>query len=41
MIKAYMASFPAEGAEYKDEIADLTVKAKEFAAEQKAKGAKK
>ena len=41
MIKAYMASFPAEGAEYKDEIADLTAKAKEFAAEQKAKGAKK
>lgn len=41
MIKAYMASFPVEGAEYKDEIADLTVKAKEFAAEQKAKGAKK
>ena len=41
MIKAYMASFPAEGAEYKDEIADLTVKAKEFAAEQKAKGATK
>ena len=41
MIKAYMASFPDEGAEYKDEIADLTVKAKEFAAEQKAKGAKK
>ena len=41
MIKAYMASFPAEGAEYKDEIADLTVKVKEFAAEQKAKGAKK
>ena len=41
MIKAYMASFPAEGAEYKDEIADLTVKAKEYAAEQKAKGAKK
>ena len=41
MIKAYMASFPAEGAEYKDEIADLTVKAKEFAAAQKAKGAKK
>lgn len=41
MIKAYMASFPAEGAEYKDEIADLTVKAKEFAAEQKAKGVKK
>lgn len=41
MIKAYMVSFPAEGAEYKDEIADLTVKAKEYAAEQKAKGAKK
>lgn len=41
MVKAYMVSFPEEGAAYKDELADLTAKAKEFAAEAKAKGAKK
>ena len=40
-IKAYMASFPEEGAAYKDEIPDLTAKAKEFAAEQKKAAAAK
>lgn len=41
LIKGYMATFPEEGAVYKDEIADLTVKAKEFAAEQKKAAAAK
>lgn len=40
-IKAYMTTFPEEGTAYKDEIADLTAKAKEFAAEQKKAAAAK
>jgi len=36
--KAYMATFPEEGAEYKDQLAEMTAAAKEFAAAAKAKG---
>ena len=39
LVKAYMTSFPAEGAAYKDELADLTERAKVAAAERKAKAA--
>ena len=39
--KAYMATFPEEGAEYKDQLAEMTAAAKEFAAAAKAKGAAK
>lgn len=37
LMKAYVASFPVEGADYKDEIPAMTQKAKEYEAEQKAK----
>jgi len=41
-IKAYMVTFPEEGAEYKEQIPEVTAAAKEFAAAQKAhKAAKK
>ena len=36
MIKLFMASFPAEGAAYKERLPELTARAKEFAAAQKA-----
>lgn len=38
LAKAYMASFPKEGEVYKAELPELTQRAKEYAAEQKAKG---
>ena len=37
LIGLFMKSFPAEGAAYKDELPELTAKAKEFAAAEKAK----
>ena len=39
LIKGFSASFPAEGKEYKEEIRELTVAAKEYVAAQKAKAA--
>lgn len=41
LVKAYMISFPTEGAAYKDELAELTEKAKTVAAERKAAAAAK
>lgn len=41
MIKDYMVTFPEEGAAYKEELPELTAKAKEFAAEQKKAAAAK
>ena len=37
LIGLFMKSFPAEGAAYKDELPELTAKAKEFAAAEKAR----
>ena len=39
LIMGFAASFPAEGKEYKEEIRELTVAAKEYVAAQKAKAA--